>query len=407
MKFVILTCLAVAAALTALPVAAQISDGVVKLGVINDQSGPYSSLTGPGAVLAAKMAVEDLKPRLGDIKVEMLTADHQNKPDVGSAIVKRWFDVEKIDAVVDVSNSSVALAVQSLIREKNKVALYGIVGTTELTGRQCAATGFSWVHDAYALVSGPTKTLTKGANDTWYFMGADFEFGKNMVKVAKTLVADHGGRTLGEIFHPMSELDYSSYLLQAKSSQATFVAFANAGSQLVNTMKQWQEFGMQDGRQKPIATLLSIADVHAAGLDVMQGLTATTAWYWNLDDDTRAFAHRFFERFKAMPTESQAGMYSAVTHYLKAVIATRSDATDTVVRWMRATPVNDMFARNARLREDGKLAHDFLLVSVKSKAESKVPWDYYRIDAVVPASDAFLPLDASDCPLVAGAAKSR
>jgi branched-chain amino acid transport system substrate-binding protein len=385
------------------PALAQISDGVVKLGLINDQSGPYSSLTGPGSVLAVQMAMEDMKPQLGDIKVELLVADHQNKPDVGLTIVKRWFDVDKIDAVLDISNSAVALGVQSVIKERNKIAMYGIVGTTELTGKQCAKTGFSWVHDAYALVSGPAKTLTKGPADTWYFVGADFEFGKNMVQTAKTLIAANGGKSVGESFHPMSASDYSSYLLQAQASGAKMVAFANAGSQLVNSMKQWKEFGMQDGKQRPVATLLSVADVHAAGVDVMQGLSATTAWYWDRNDDTRAFSRRFFEKFKAMPTENQAGMYSATAHYLKAVAATKTDATDAVVTKMRSTPVNDMFAKNAPLRDDGKLAHDFLLVTVKSKAESKAAWDYYKVNAVVSANDAFTPLATSDCPLVTAA----
>jgi branched-chain amino acid transport system substrate-binding protein len=294
-----------------------------------------------------------------------------------------------------------------VIRDKNKIALYGIIGTTELTGKQCARTGFSWVHDAYALVSGPTKTLTKGPGDTWYFVGADFEFGKNMVQVAKTLVAANGGKSVGEVFHPMNASDYSSFLLQAQGSGASVVLFANAGAQLVNSMKQWNEFGMQGGKQRPVAALLSIADVHAASVDVMQGLSATTAWYWDLNDDTRAFAKRFFERFKAMPTENHAGVYSATMHYLKAVVATKTDATEPVAEWMRKTPVNDMFAKNASLRDDGKLSHDFLLVTVKSKTESKAPWDYYKVDAVVPANSAFTPLSASDCPLVASVAKGK
>ncbi len=389
-----------AAMAAALPAFAQISDGVVRLGVINDQSGPYSSLTGPGAALAVQMAVEDMKQQLGNIKVEVLVADHQNKPDVGLTVVKRWLDVDKVDVIVDVSNSAVALGVQTVIKEKNKLALYGIVGTTELTGKQCAKTGFSWVHDAYALVSGPVKTLTKGGADSWYFVGADFAFGKNMVQEARTLVAASGGKTVGEVFHPMAASDYSSFLLQAQGSGAKVVAFANAGTQLVNSMKQWKEFGMQDGKQRPVATLLSVADVHAAGLDVMQGLSATTAWYWDLNDSTRAFSRRFFERFKAMPTESQAGMYSATSHYLKAVVATKSDATDVVEAKMRSTPVNDMFAKNATIRPDGKLNHDFLLVTVKSKAESKYPWDYYKVEKVIPAADAFSSLSVSDCPLV-------
>lgn len=397
-----------AAALAAVfPAFGQISDGVVRLGVINDQSGPYSSLTGPGSVVAVKMAVEDMKPQLGETKVEVVAADHQNKPDVGLTIVRRWFDVDKVDAVVDVANSAVALGVQSIIKEKNKIALYGIIGTTELTGKQCAKTGFSWVHDSYPLVSGPVNTLSKRGADSWFFVGADFAFGKNMVQEARTLLEAGGGKTLGQIYHPMDASDYASFLLQAQSSGAKVVAFANAGSQLVNSMKAWKAFGMQGGKQRPVAMLLSVADVHAAGLDVMQGLSATTAFYWDRDDDTRAFARRFYDRFKAMPTESQAGVYSATTHYLKAVTATRTDATDAVAAKMRSTPVNDMFARNAMLRDDGKLAHDFLLVSVKSKAESKAPWDYYKVNAIVPAAEAYPPLSASECPLVSSAAKAK
>lgn len=404
MKIRTRTCMLAAALVAALPAFGQISEGVVRLGVINDQSGPYSALTGPGSVLAVNMAIEDLKDQLGTIKVEVLVADHQNKPDVGLTVVRRWFDVDKVDAVLDIANSAVALGVQSVIKEKNKIALYGIIGTTELTGKQCAKTGFSWVHDSYALVSGPVKTLTKAGLDTWYFVGADFAFGKNMVQEAKRLVAANGGKTLGEAFHPMSASDYSSFLLQAQASGAKAVGFANAGAQLVNAMKQWKEFGMQDGKQRPVSMLLSITDVHAAGIDVMQGLSANVAWYWDLNDDTRAFSRRFFERFKAMPTVSQAGMYSATSHYLRAVIATKTDDTDTVAAKMRSTPVNDMFAKNAHLRDDGKLAHDFLLVTVKSKAESKAPWDYYKINSVVPADDAFTPLSASECPLVANVA---
>ena len=407
MKHSIRTCIVAAAMAAAVPAVGQISDGVVKLGIVNDQSGPYSSMTGPGAVLAVRMAIEDMKPQLGDIKVELLVADHQNKPDIGLTIIKRWIDVDKIDAVLDVSNSAVALGAQSIIADKNKIALYGQIGTTELTGKQCVKTGFSWIHDAYALVSGPVTTLTKGPEDTWYFVGADFEFGKNMVQTAKTLVTAGGGKTVGEAFHPMSASDYSSYLLQAQDSRAKNIAFANAGAQLVNSMKQWKEFGMQGGKQRPVATLLSVADVHAAGIDVMQGLSANVAWYWDFNDESRAFSKRFFERFKAMPTESQAGMYSATTHYLKAIVASKTDATDPVAAWMRKTPVNDMFAKNAKLRDDGKFAHDFLLVTVKSKAESKAPWDYFKVEAVVPASDAFTPLSTSDCPLVSNVARSK
>ena len=382
------------------PAHAQISDGVVKLGVLNDQSGPFSALGGPGSALAVRMAVEDMKAQLGDTKVEVLVADHQNKPDIGVTTARRWFDVDQVDALFDVSNSAVALAVQNLIRERNKVVMYAAVGTTEITGKQCAKTGFSWLHDNYALISGPVRTLAKSGQDTWYFLAADYAFGKNMVEVAKPLLVSSGGRTVGEVYHPMDTADYGAFLLQARASKAKVVAIASGGNQAVNIMKQWREFGMQGGAQKPIALLLFLSDVHAAGLDVAQGLSTTTAWYWDRDDETRAFAKRFFERFKAMPTESQASMYSAASHYLKAVVATKTDATDPVVAWMRANPVNDLFAKNARLREDGKLLHDFLFVTVKTKAESKGPWDLYRIESVTPASDAFPPLASSACPLV-------
>lgn len=386
-----------------LPVFGQISDDVVRLGVINDQSGPFSALSGPGSALAVNMAVEDMRSQLGAIKVEVVVADHQNKPDIGLTIVKRWFDVDKVDAVLDIANSAVALGVQSLIKEKNKIAMYGPIGTTELTGKQCAKTGFSWQHDSYALVSGPVRALTQRGLDTWYFVAADFAFGKNMVQEAKALVAANGGKTVGESYHSMNTSDYSSFLLQAQASGAKVVMFANGGAQLVNSIKQWKEFGMQNGAQRPVAALLTLSDVHAASLDVAQGLSATTAWYWDLNDDSRAFARRFFDRFKAMPTESQASMYSAATHYLKAVVATQTDATDPVASHMRSTPVNDMYAKNAMLRADGKLMHDFLLITVKSPAESKEPWDYYRVDGVVAANDAFAPESASDCPLINGA----
>jgi branched-chain amino acid transport system substrate-binding protein len=396
--------LPLAMSLQALPAAAQISDGAVRIGVINDESGPYAALSGPGSVVAVQMAAEDMKAKLGAIKVEVLVADHQNKPDIGITIVKRWFDVDKVDAVMDVANSAVALGVQAVIKDRNKIAMYGPIGTTELTGRQCARTGFSWMHDSYVLVSGPVKSLTRAGFDTWYFVAADFAFGKNMVVEAKKLLAANGGRDLGETFHPMNTADYSSFLLQAQASGAKVVAFANGGAQLVNSMKQWKEFGMGDGgRQRPVATLLSLSDVHAAGLDVMQGLSATTEWYWDLDEQTRAFARRFLERFKSMPTESQAAMYSAAMHYLEAVAATKTDATDVVAEKMRSTPVNDMYAKNAPLRDDGKLIHDFLLVTVKSKAQSRGPWDYYRVDRVIPAADAFAPSSQSECPLIAAA----
>jgi branched-chain amino acid transport system substrate-binding protein len=399
MKTTIRNCIILTAIATSLPAFAQVSGNVVKLGLINDQSGPFSAMTGPGSAVAAQMAIEDMASQLGGIKVELLVADHQNKPDVGLTVAKRWIDVDGVDALLDIANSAVGLAIQSLGREKNRIVMYGPIGTTELTGKQCSPVGFSWLHDSHALVSGPVQSLSKAGLKNWYFIGADFAFGRNMVLEAKTMLEPLGGKTVGEAYHPMGSSDYSSYLLKAYSSNAQVVAFANGGAQLVNAMKQWKEFGMADGKKRPVGLLTTLADVHGAGLDIMQGLSATTAWYWDRDDKSRAFGRRFFERFKAMPTESQASIYSATSHYLKAVAATKSDDTNTVAAWMKRTPVNDMYATNAVLRADGKLMHDFLQVTVKTKAESKEPWDYYRIDGVVAAKDAFITPEQSDCPL--------
>lgn len=391
---------------SAMPAMSQISGNVVKLGLINDQSGPLSSLGGPGAAVAAQMAIEDMKSQLGNIKVELIVADHQNKADLGATIVKRWFDVDAVDAVLDVGNSAVGLAIQSLVRDNNKIAMYAAVATTELTGKQCTKTGFAWLHDTRNLVSGPIKTMAKNGLDSWYFIGADYAFGKNMVQEGKSILAGVGGKTLGEAFHPMSTSDYSSYLLQAQSSGAKVIGFANAGAQVVNSIKQWKEFGMQNGKQKPVVFLLAVTDVHGVGLDSAKGMIASTAWYWDKDEQSRAFAKRFFLRQKAMPTEAQASMYSATAHYLKAVIATKTDATDPVAAQMRATPVNDMYQKNARIRADGKLIHDFLFIQVKAPEESKYPWDYYKINAVIPPSETYLPLSQTECPLVTAEEKA-
>lgn len=399
-KSFVKTALAAMTVVASCGASAQISDGVIKLGILGDQSGPLSAIGGPGTRIAVQMAIDDLKSQLGNLKVEIVSADHQNKADLGATITRHWLDVDKVDVIMDVGNSAVALAVQALTADKNKIALYSSVGTMDVTGKQCSKSGFAWLHDSYSLVSGPVRSMTKEGKNTWYFIAADYAFGKSMVQESKTVLAAAGGKVLGEAYHPIGASEYSSYLVQAQSSGAKVVAFANAGQQLVNAMKQWKEFGMQGGPQTPLAQLMFLSDVHGMGLDVAKGLSAPTAWYWDMNDQTRAFGRRFFERQKAMPTEAQASMYSATAHYLKAVIATKTDATDAVVAQMRKTPVNDFFQKNARLREDGKLIHDFLLISVKTPAESKYPWDYYKIVSVIPAADVYLPLSQSDCPLV-------
>lgn len=384
---------------------AEISGGVVKIGVINDQSGPLADLAGPGSVAAAKLAVEDFQKLSPSVKVEIVVADHQNKPDIGAQIVRRWYDADGVDMVVDVGNSAVALAVQSIARERNKVVMYSAVGTVEISGKQCSPTGLAWLHDNYNLVSGPIRKLKAQGLDRWFFIAADYAFGRNMVAESEAMLASAGGKTVGSVFHPLGNADYASFLLQAQGSGAKVVAFANAGEQLVSALKQWNEFGMAAGGQTPVALLMFLTDVHSMGLQIAQGLTTMTAWYWDLNDDTRAFAKRFFAARGTMPTAPQAAVYSAILHYLKAVAAVGSDDTDGVLAKMRATPVDDFYAPGAMLRADGKLVHDFYLVQAKRPAELDKPWAYYKVLETVKAADAYRPLSESECPLVSGKPK--
>jgi branched-chain amino acid transport system substrate-binding protein len=389
-----------AIALGSIANAGEISNGVVKIGVITDASGPLSDSNGQGSLIAAKLAAEDFQKQNPDIKVEVLFADHQNKPDIGSAIVRKWFDIDGVDAIADVGNSAVGLALQTIIRDKNKIAIYSSVATTALTGKQCVKTGFAWLHDAYTLVAGPLKTLVGQGQANWFFVAADYEFGKNMVAESQRLLQRFGGKSLGAVYHPMTNADYSSFLLQAQGSGANVVAFSNVGDQLVNSLKQWKEFGMDAGKQRPVAQLLFLTDVNSMGLDVATGLTSMVGWYWGLNDETKAFGHRFFERHQRMPTEPQGAVYSGVFHYLKGVAATGSDDTDTVAHWMRENAVDDFYARGAKIREDGKLLHNFYLIEVKNKTDVKEPWDYYKVLRTVPPDEAFIPLSESECPLV-------
>ncbi|MEW6121952.1 MAG: ABC transporter substrate-binding protein [Pseudomonadota bacterium] len=391
-----------ALALTAGIAAADISDGVIKIGVINDQSGPLSDLSGRGSVVAAKLAVEDFKKIDPNVKVELLVADHQNKPDVGAQVVRRWFGADGVDMVVDVGNSAVALAIQAIGKEKNKPVIYSAVGTVEITGKQCAPTGLAWLHDNYNLVAGPIRKLVGQGQDKWYFIAADYAFGRNMVAESERMLNSVGGKSMGAVFHPLGTGDYSSFLLQAQSSGAKVVAFANAGEQLVSSIKQWNEFNMGAG-QTPVALLMFLTDVHGMGPEMAKGLTTVTAWYWDLNDDTRAFAKRFYAEHKAMPTAPQAAVYSAVFHYLKAAAAIKSDDTDKVLAKMRDTPVDDFYAPGAKLRADNKLVHDFYLVQVKEPKQVKQPWAYYEVLEKIPADVAYRPLSESECPLVAKA----
>jgi branched-chain amino acid transport system substrate-binding protein len=380
--------------------AADFSGGVVRIGIINDQGGPLSDLAGPGSVVAAKMAVEDFQRATPGLRVEIVVADHQNKPDIGAQIVRKWFDVDGVDMVADVGNSAVALAIQSIARDKNRIVIYSAVGTTDIGGKQCSRTGLMWLHDNYNLVAGSVRRLVSQGYDSWFFIAADYAFGRNMVEVSQRVLSATGAKSVGAVFHPLGNADYSSFLLQAQASKAKVVAFANAGEQLVTSMKQWNEFGMNAGPQRPVAELMFLTDVHAMGVETAKGLTTVTAWYWNLNEETRAFAERFFKLHKAMPTAPQAAVYSAVLQYLKAAAAAGTDETGVVLEKMRAMPVDDFYARGARLRADNKLVHDFYLVEVKQPADVKTPWDYYKVVEKIPAEDAFLPLSQSECPLL-------
>lgn len=393
-----------ALALMATPSSAENSDGVVKIGIIDDQSGPLSDLSGRGSVIAARLALEDFKKLAPAVKVELLVADHQNKPDVGAQVVRRWF-AEGVDMVADVGNSAVALAIQSLGREKNKLVMYSAVGTVDITGKQCAPTGLAWLHDNYNLVAGPIRKLVGQGQNKWFFIAADYAFGRNMVAESERILGSVGGKSVGSVFHPLGNADYSSFLLQAQSSGAKVVAFANAGEQLVSSIKQWNEFNMNAGGQTPVALLMFLTDIHGMGLQMAKGLTGVTAWYWDLNDDTRAFAKRFYALHGAMPTAPQAAVYSAVFHYLKSVAAIQSDDTDLVLEKMRATPVDDFYAPGAKLRADNKLVHDFYLVQVKEPKALDKPWAYYNVVEKISADVAYRPLSESDCPLVAGKTK--
>jgi branched-chain amino acid transport system substrate-binding protein len=391
------------AALMAVSVAsaasAQISNDVVKIGVLTDQGGVFSALAGRGSVVAARMAVEDAGGMVLGKKVEVIDADHQNKADIGASIARQWFDVDGVDMVIDMPNSSVVLAVQQLAREKNRVSIASAAGTADLTGKACSPTGIHWTWDTYAAAVSTAKAIVGEGGDTWFFLTADYAFGQAMERDTAAVVNASGGKVLGSVKHPLNTNDFSSFLLQAQSSKAKIVALANGGSDTSNSLKQAHEFGLSK-TQKFAGLATFITDIHGIGLPTAQGLLLTTGFYWDRDDASRAWSKRFFERHKAMPTMSQAGVYSAVRHYLKAVEAAGTDEAQAVVKKMKEMPVNDFFAHGGKVREDGRMVHDMYLVQVKTPEESKYPWDYYKVIRTVAGDQAFRPLGESECPLV-------
>ena len=379
---------------------AEISGNAIKIGVLNDQSGLYADLAGQGSVEAAKMAVEDFGGSLDGASIEVLSADHQNKPDVGSNIVRQWIDVDGVDAVVDVPTSSVALAVNEITKEKNRIFLVSGAATTQLTNEACSPTTVHWTYDTYALAVGTGRAMVQEGGDTWFFITADYAFGHQLEADTTRVIKEEGGQVLGSVAHPLSTADFSSYLLQAQGSGAKVIGLANAGTDTTNAIKQAHEFGITEAGQKLAALLLFLTDVNALGLDVAKGLVLTTGFYWDMNDDTRAWSQRFNDRVGQMPTMVQAGVYSAVMNYLQAIKAAGTDEAKAVMAKMKATPVNDFFAKNGKIRDDGVMVHDMYLAQVKSPDESKGKWDYYKILRTIPGDQAFQPLSTSKCPLV-------
>jgi branched-chain amino acid transport system substrate-binding protein len=382
---------------------ADYTDGVIKIGVLNDQSGLYSDLSGQGSVWAARKAIEDYcKANACNEKIEVVFADHQNKPDVGSNIVRQWYDVDKVDVVVDVPTSSVALAVNTITKDKNKVFLVSGAASADLTGKACTPNTVHWTYDTWSLANGTANAIVKTGGDTWFFLTADYAFGHALERDTTAVVEKAGGKVLGKVRHPFPGQDFSSFLLQAQQSKAKIIGLANAGGDTINSIKQAGEFGIVEGGQNLAGLLVFITDVHALGLKTAQGLIFTESWYWDLNDANRAFANEFAAANKGnRPTMVQAGVYSAVTHYLKAVHALKSDADGAaVVAKMKEMPTDDRLFGKGSIRQDGRKIHPMYLFEVKKPAESKGPWDYYKLRATIPAEEAFRPLADGGCPLV-------
>ena len=394
--------LALVAALSAAfaPVHAQVSDNVVRIGVLTDLSGAYSDIAGKGAIIATQMAIDDFNAKEKPaFKVEMVSADHQNKADIAANKAREWFEKGGVDMVSENVTTSVALAVQKIAKEKNRIALVGGAASTRITNEDCNDVTVHWTYDTYAVSNGTAKAVTQGGGKKWFFLTADYAFGQSLEKDATAVVKANGGEVVGSVRHPFPGSDFSSFLLKAQSSGAQIIGLANAGADTINSIKQAAEFGITP-KQQLAGLLMFITDVHSLGLKATQSMYLTEAFYWNLNDDTRAWSKRFFDQHKRMPTMVQAGQYSSVMHYLKAVKAVGGDDTAKVMAQMKKTPVNDFFAKNGTIRADGRMVHDMYLLQVKKPAESTTPWDYYNVRATIPAAEAFQPLSASTCPLI-------
>ena len=378
----------------------KVSDGVVKIGLIEDMSSIYADITGVGAVTAAKMAVEDFGGAVLGKPVEVVSADHQNKPDIASATAREWFDSQHVDALMDVAASATALAAIEVAKAKNKIVVLNGPGAARITNEACTPVSIHYTYDNYALSHGTGAAMVKAGYATWFFLTADYAFGHDLEQNTAAVVKASGGQVLGSVRVPINNSDFSSALLQAQSSKAKVVGLANAGADTINAVKQAAEFGIVRGGQKLAGLLIFINDINTLGLEVAQGMLLTNAFYWDRDEESRAWAQRYFQRMSKMPNMTQAGIYSATTHYLKAVQAAGTDETQAVMEKIRSTPINDFFVKNGKIREDGRMVHAMYLYEVKKPSESKGVWDYYKFVATIPADQAFQPLSESRCPLV-------
>jgi len=402
MKFSLNTLLACMLAALGLNAHAQISDGIVKIGVLNDMSGLYADITGPGSVVAAKMAVEDyLKSSKSSLKVEIVSADHQNKPDIGSNIARQWYDTGKVDMIIDVPTSSVALAISQVSREKGKIHVNTGAATADLTGKACSPNTIHWLYDTWMLANGTGKAVVQHGGSSWFFLTADYAFGQALERDTEAVVLKNGGKVLGKVRHPLATQDFSSFLLQAQASKAKVIGLANAGGDTTNAIKQAYEFGIVKGGQTLAGLLVFLTDIHSLGLEKAQGLYLTETFYWDLNDQTRAWSKRFAALHSGKyPSMDQAGVYAGILHYLKAVDAGKNDDGTKVAQKMKDLPTDDVLFGKGSIRKDGRKLHPAYLFEVKKPSESKGPYDYYKLLATIPADQAFRPLNEGDCPLV-------
>jgi len=404
MKFARTLLMSAAVALCATAAHAQYTGGTVKIGVMSDMSSLYADIGGPGSVLAAQMAAEDFDAAKHGMKVEVVSADHQNKPDVGSAIARKWFDQDGVDAIADVPTSSVALAVADVVKEKNKVFLISGAAIADLTGKACTPNNVHWTYDTWMLAHGTGTAIVKQGGTSWFFLTSDYAFGHALEADTAAVVKANGGQVLGAARHPLNTSDFSSFLLQAQASKAKVIGLANAGGDTINSIKQASEFGIVQGGQSLAALLIFLTDIHSLGLQTAHGLLFTTAWYWDLNDPSRAWAKKFAARHGGKyPTMGQAGVYAAVLHYLKAVSTLKSDADGkAVVDEMKKLPTDDPLFGKGTIRADGRTLHPAYLMEVKKPEESKGEWDLMKVRQTIPADQAFRPMNEGGCPLVMG-----